>query len=119
MQNEIDKELYGADRTEKNLKIFNNITMMIKVFLSITIIQFIYYLLQYIINSEDKLAGQINDKLIYEHLYYNLTGNYNLDVFIHNFINFLRYMAWQIPFIYIMYPRTVSNKTMAVIESLK
>lgn len=72
---------------------------MIKVFLVITIIQFIYYLLQYVINSHQyKINGQdadfVKDKLIYEHLYYNLTGIYDLDVIIHNFINFLRYMAW-------------------------
>lgn len=78
-----------------SLKVFSNIKMMIKVFLVITIIEFIYYLIQYVINSGiESLHGRVTDELIYVPLYTNLTGIYNLDIVIHFVINFLRYMAW-------------------------
>lgn len=99
--------MYGRD-TRETLAAqlgLRKLWIMVGVFFCIDSIDFIYNLIQYLINKDENLDSRTDARTnIYSPMEPNLADQQSFDLLLYYFMSFLKKMLWQYPFIYILWP---------------
>lgn len=79
----------------------------------------IYSVVNFIMNKHEKEYQTVSNRQIYKSTYQLVTGNYNLDFILKLIAYLLLFIAWQIPFLVVMAPRTRRSYTKYMIKGSK
>ena len=106
-QKEAEIRLFGfdQDRYQQQDKGLKNLKTTLHIYAGMQVVSMVYALVRFIRTQEINLDSRIDSHNVHQSAYQTITGNYDVDFIIKLFCYYNILMAWQIPFIYLMWPK--------------